>query len=700
MIKTRALPLLLAVVLSVCLNTAPFSLAVHAAEESRPANTENEISADVIGCQNTDEPETASAAEESAPASSEDEPEPAETYEIETVYDLNPAESEQAAVTEGPGAVESETSGDGEDTDLTRSEPGSATGETESAGFEPDNSTVETESAGPETGVTAEEPDSAESDAEDMITFMAKTAKTSDIDVTAGTTETFGTSNTFGTSKTSGASKTSGTSKTSGEASDEHHLAFASDYHNTDGSIRNAFAGMPEDVEFVGMVGDMVGEMGNMRPAYDSQMILDLVREVFPDLDNTNISIIWADHDTNVNDNAGIVKCVGGTGSGQIFAGTNTDSSPAYYIYAIGHYDMTEGDGRSTEAAAAFKTWVRELDHTIPVIVLCHVPLQAIRGDNKGASYWNEALNYAATGVEGITSTDMTADIIRNVLYLNGHNHTVDPVEYYFGAGSTMNVQVDNSDDQSGPSISPGGEFPPFNPGGTGGQRPPFRPGRKPEGVLSNIYYTSLTAGYLKTSEAATLVTVSNGALTLMKTSGGQIVSLGTNGFTGALVDSVVNISAQQHIHGEDVTENLVAATCNHQGGFDVAVYCTVCGKELYRSHFITGTSGHSWNKWSTVRKATETEEGDEVRACSVCGLTEHRSIPRLQPQNTEKPSNIKNPEYTADQDRTEDAGSTEQIRSTVSPLTADESQWMAWLVILGLSLSALSAVTVSAGKQ
>ena len=662
------MPLLLAVVLSVCLNTAPFSLAVHAAEESRPANTENEISADVIGCQNTDEPEAASAAEESAPASSEDEPEPAETYEIETVYDLNPAESEQAAVTEEPGAVESETSGDGEDTDLTGSEQGGATGETESAG--------------PETGMTAEEPDSAESDAGDMTAFIAKTAKT------AGIAETAGTAGTFGTNKTSGA------------ASDEHHLAFASDYHNTDGSIRNAFAGMPEDVEFVGMVGDMVGEMGNMRPAYDSQMILDLVREVFPDLDNTNISIIWADHDTNVNDNAGIVKCVGGTGSGQIFAGTNTDSSPAYYIYAIGHYDMTEGDGRSTEAAAAFKTWVRELDHTIPVIVLCHVPLQAIRGDNKGASYWNEALNYAATGVEGITSTDMTADIIRNVLYLNGHNHTVDPVEYYFGAGSTMNVQVDNSDDQSGPSISPGGEFPPFNPGGPGGQRPPFRPGRKAEGVLSNIYYTSLTAGYLKTSENATLVTVSNGALTLTKSSAGQIVSLGTNGFTGALMDSVVNIAAQQHVHGEDVTENLVAATCDHQGGFDVAVYCTVCGKELYRSHFITDTSGHSWNKWSTVRKATETEEGDEVRACSVCGLTEHRSIPRLQCQNTEKPGNTKNPEYTADQDRTEDAGSTEQIRSTISLLTADESQWMAWLVILGLSLSALSAVTVRAGKQ
>ena len=195
MIKTRALPLLLVVVLSVCLNTAPFSLAVHAAEESRPANTENEISADVIGCQNADEPEAASAAEESAPASSEDEPESTETYEIDTVYDLNPAESEQAAVTEEPGDVESEKSGDGEDTDLTGSEQGGATGETESAGTE--------------TGMTAEEPDSAESDAGDMTAFMAKTAKT------AGIAETAGTAGTFGTNKTSGA------------ASDEHHLAFA-----------------------------------------------------------------------------------------------------------------------------------------------------------------------------------------------------------------------------------------------------------------------------------------------------------------------------------------------------------------------------------------------------------------------------------------------------------------------------------------
>ena len=689
--------------MSVCLNTAPFSLAVHAAEEACTINAEKETSTDVSECQNTDEPGKAAAAEE---------PDSSEPYGSAAADNADLTESESAAAAAAPESAESvkggveedpnpagpEPEGAAEETELAGLEPEGAAEETELAGLEPEGAAEETELAGSEPEDAAEEtelaglePEGTAEIAELSDPYTAVTDKETD-SAASDADEDFADLSAFKTKalKYAGAA---GTAETSGAISDEHHIAFASDYHNTDGSIRNAFAGMPEDVEFVGMIGDMVGEMGNMRPEYDSQMILDLVREVFPELDNKNVSIIWADHDTNVNDNADIVKCPGGKGSGQIFTGTNTDSSPAYYIYAIGHYDMTEGDGTSTEAAAAFKTWVRELDHTIPVIVLCHVPLQTIRGDNKGAFYWNEALNYAATGVEGITSTDMTADIIRNVLYLNGHNHTVDSTEYYYGAGGTMNVQVDNSDDQSSTAVRPDGEFSPFNPDNP---RPPFRPGRKAEGVLSNIYYTSLTAGYLKTSGNATLVTISDGALTLTKSSGGQIVSLGTNGFTGTLMDNVVTIAAQQHIHGEDVTENLVVATCDHNGDFDAVVYCTVCGKELHRTHFTTEALGHSWNMWSTARKATETEEGDEVRTCSVCGQTEHRSIPKLQPQNPEKFGNIGKTEYKAEQDRVEDAGSTEQIRSAVSPLTGDESHGMLWLVILGLSALALSAAAVS----
>jgi len=114
--------------------------------------------------------------------------------------------------------------------------------------------------------------------------------------------------------------------------------------------------------------------------------------------------------------------------------------SPDYCIYAVGFYHMTSGGDISLEAAESFKTWVDGVDKSIPVIVLCHVPIQAMRGDNYGAPYWNEALNYAATGIEGITGEDAGHEIIRDVIFLYGHNHTVDKTEYLFRAGSTMTV--------------------------------------------------------------------------------------------------------------------------------------------------------------------------------------------------------------------------------------------------------------------
>lgn len=110
---------------------------------------------------------------------------------------------------------------------------------------------------------------------------------------------------------------------------EEHHLAFASDYHSTDGSIQNAMSGMPEDVEYVSLIGDMVGDRGNSHPEYEFQQILDLVGDVFPDLDSPDVSIVWATHDKSVNDEeAGIVKCMDGV-SEPICAGTNADDSPA-----------------------------------------------------------------------------------------------------------------------------------------------------------------------------------------------------------------------------------------------------------------------------------------------------------------------------------------------------------------------------------
>jgi len=228
-----------------------------------------------------------------------------------------------------------------------------------------------------------------------------------------------------------------------------HHLVFMSDFHSTEGSIQNALTGMPEDVEYVSLVGDMVGGRGNMTPPFDSSWILQQVQDVYPTLGSANVSIIWASHDKNVNDDAGIVKCSGGYGSTAIYQGVNDDGSVAYYIYAIGFDEMTKGGSVSKDAASAFKSWVGGLERTAPVIVLCHAPMQARRGDNRGALYWNEALNYAATGVEGITSTGTDATIVRNVIFLCGHNHTVTKDEYFFEAGGTMDIQIDTSGNDS-----------------------------------------------------------------------------------------------------------------------------------------------------------------------------------------------------------------------------------------------------------
>ena len=467
----------------------------------------------------------------------------------------------------------------------------------------------------------------------------------------------------------------------SASAPEEHHLAFASDYHNTEGSIQNAMEGMPEDVEYVSLIGDMVGDRGGSHPEYESEEILDLVQEVFPELDNESVSIVWADHDASVDDEGtGIVKCMDGV-SELIKEGINKDNTPVYYIYGIGFYDMKNGNAVSAEAASVFKNWVNKVNHTIPVIVLCHMPIQASRGDNNGASYWNEALNYAATGVEGITTTDVTADITRNVLFLHGHNHTNDPVEHYFGAGTTLSVQVDKSSQQLSDSEH----------SSSGTQRPPHGTA---EGILSNIYYTYLTAGYLKTSGNATLVSIVDGALNLTKFNGGQTVSLGSDGVTSDPMGESLTIAAQRHHEGEALEQNVTAATCEHGGAYDAVVCCLICGEKLHLTHIETEALGHSWGEWTVSRKATQTAEGEEARICSECGKKETRLIPMLEAEKTSEPASsdeIKDSESEAGE-QTKETGSP---RTAASPRTADREQWLMWLVIMCLAMQAAVVVRV-----
>lgn len=317
-------------------------------------------------------------------------------------------------------------------------------------------------------------------------------------------------------------------------AAESHYLVFTSDVHSQNSKLETAFLGMPNTVEYVGLIGDMVGEGGGAHPEYNSSDLLTIAKQPFPDIDKNSAAIVWADHDIGVNDDADIVKIWNGFESPE--NGYNSDEileTDDYYVYVIGYYHMLSGGEISKAAATDFKNWVARIeDKTKPIIVLGHVPLVAKRGDNKGAPYWNEALNYAATGIEGINDTEKTAEVTRNVFYFYGHNHTVDTTEYYYAPGGTMNIQIDTT----------AGAEP------LSGNATAITSTDEELGVVSatgvdvNVYYNALITGYIKTSGNATLMEIGTDKITLTKYNNGAKVSLGTNGTTGEILGSAVEI--------------------------------------------------------------------------------------------------------------------------------------------------------------
>ncbi|MDO4413595.1 MAG: leucine-rich repeat protein [Erysipelotrichaceae bacterium] len=285
-----------------------------------------------------------------------------------------------------------------------------------------------------------------------------------------------------------------------------HYLAFASDRHAQPSAISQAMSGIndiyPEQIEYVSMIGDMTGAgsspgSSGFAPGYSTETIYQEIAAVFPWLTRDQTSIIWADHDGGAIDDAGIMKVTENLyaspytdPSSKIYTGYNEDGSVAYYIYGIGYYSMLNRMGTAPEAAAEFVRWAESLDDPrTPIIVLCHVPIHAKRGDNYGAVYWNDALNEVATG------GNPDGGIQRHVVFLHGHNHTVESAEYYYEPGSTILVQ------------SPGGSA----------------------GIRSKINYTYITAGYLKSLQTknATVVGIDQDMVTFTKFHDSVPVALG-----------------------------------------------------------------------------------------------------------------------------------------------------------------------------
>ena len=257
-------------------------------------------------------------------------------------------------------------------------------------------------------------------------------------------------------------------------AGDTHYIAVASDRHGTSSAIANAMGGMPSSVEYVNLDGDMVSN-----GSYNTSTLQAEVRSD-AGLSEATVQVMYASHDSSVNDDAGILQCR--NSSGLIYTGYNADGSIAYYVYGVSYSSMTSS---SSNDAAAFESWVDGADPSIPVIVICHVPLHAQRNDNGGAVAWNKALNYAATGEE---TTSSGKEVIRNVIFLHGHNHTTESNrEYYIPVDSTMRIYSSSNS--------------------------------------SYIYYTYTTAGYLNANTAATLIAIDDSNITISKYKSGSVTS-------------------------------------------------------------------------------------------------------------------------------------------------------------------------------
>ncbi len=358
--------------------------------------------------------------------------------------------------------------------------------------------------------------------------------------------------------------------KASGET---HYLAFASDRHapvtneetheSHSNGIHDAMTGMPTSVEYVCIVGDTVGvkadlnllqppptdippepemmellgKQSNMKPYARSIDIYDEVLSVGFDkvTSNDDVAILWGTHDENVEDDAGIIFGAKGRGSGVMKTGYNADGSVAYYVYGVAHYELTNVE-YAEAAAEEFMDWVDTLENnTAPIIVLCHVPIHYARGDNAGARYWNLALNYAATG----SATDTSGERInRDVVYIFGHNHTVETKEdddakftgeFYVPRGSKMEIGTE-------------------------------------ENGFSRIYYTYTTAGYLAANTSATLVEVCDDKISLTKYQNGAVAGDGfydtesaksgdfATRFSSTSVNSFVRTKEKTRINKNDIS--------------------------------------------------------------------------------------------------------------------------------------------------
>ena len=239
-------------------------------------------------------------------------------------------------------------------------------------------------------------------------------------------------------------------------------------------------------LDFVALAGDMAENTD----AYKTSDILAEITVQSIHLTSANIGLNYSYHDQGVTDDAGIMHTTSGLW-------TTLDYC---YVYGIVEKDMSD-PAAAKDAAAAFTKWVNSLTDQKAIIVVSHLPIHAMRGDNLGAGYWHNALNAAATGDAA------GGNIKRNVAFFHGHNDSVEQEEYYYAPGQEMSVESF----VSALGVNAQSDTMTVIYDAAAGKN------ATATGTYATVYYTYATAGYLADNGTATLVEISEDEIVFTK---------------------------------------------------------------------------------------------------------------------------------------------------------------------------------------
>ena len=303
---------------------------------------------------------------------------------------------------------------------------------------------------------------------------------------------------------------------------DIDYLFIATDRHTNTSIIGTMIDNMESDIgenelDYLGLGGDMVGSGNNNHPEYNSSTVLSEVTDATSSLSAVNVDIVAGIHDMNVNDDAGIVLSYNDATGKEIYEGDR------FYVYGVPESCISEDFSESVWSAQsqAFVEWANgsSIDKSKAIIVLSHYPLHQRRDDNAGASYWVNALNTVAAGDDTI--------IDRNVAFFWGHNHT----------GET-------SEDTAVYHVAPEGSI-------------------SVEGSSSSetIYFTYANAGYLNAKSSATLVKITDSTITFDKyvSSSVSTTNYVTRTVPAATLSSIAISGGNSYTVGEELALTVTA---------------------------------------------------------------------------------------------------------------------------------------------